>query len=269
MRPSSTPSIRYTSHSGRDRSSGRAAMRDTTCSSWRSVPGAGHGDEALVELAVERRILDPVRVVEPERHLDQPASGVRRQAVQVLGVGGLLLRCAPMRRRRVGGRSADRRRGRSSSTTPCTGTSRRVPIAAAPLHPPGVTVDDDANRAARPPSTCARMWSWSKSAGGRGDRRQQSSRPDGGAGVLGAILATRNLARDPRQGLSRIAPGSLAGDLGLIRAGSRSGGDLRAALRQVRRYVEEDVERLHEAIHAHPGPVMPHLAPARPIRPRQ
>ena len=41
LRPSSTPSMRYTSHSGRDRSSGRAARRDTTCSSWRSVPGAG------------------------------------------------------------------------------------------------------------------------------------------------------------------------------------------------------------------------------------
>ena len=57
----------------------------------------GHGDEPLVELAVERRVLDPVRVVEPERHLDQPAAGVGRQAVQVLGVGRLLLRRAPVR----------------------------------------------------------------------------------------------------------------------------------------------------------------------------
>jgi len=41
LRPSSTPSMRYTSHSARARSSGREAMRETTCSSWRSVPGAG------------------------------------------------------------------------------------------------------------------------------------------------------------------------------------------------------------------------------------
>jgi len=61
-----------------------------------------HRDEALMELAVERRILDPIRVIEPERHLDQPTAGVGRQAVQVLGVGGLFLRCTPMRCRRVG-----------------------------------------------------------------------------------------------------------------------------------------------------------------------
>ena len=41
MQPSVRPWIRYTSHSGRDRSSGRAKMRATCSASFASVGGGG------------------------------------------------------------------------------------------------------------------------------------------------------------------------------------------------------------------------------------
>ena len=112
-------------------------------------PGRGDGDGALVELTVEAWILDPVRVVQAEGHLDEPAPSVGRQAVEVLRVGRLLLRRAPVWRLRltedlqaadvpvVGGRlHVEERRIKSRQLLHCT---------------PQVCLADDANRAARPP----------------------------------------------------------------------------------------------------------------------
>ena len=47
-------------------------MRATSSAIWSSLPGGGHGRVADVEVEVEVGVLDPVRVVEPERHLPQP-----------------------------------------------------------------------------------------------------------------------------------------------------------------------------------------------------
>ena len=44
------------------------------------MPGGGDGVVADVEVDVEVGVLDPVRQVEPERHLDEPAAE-RRQLV--------------------------------------------------------------------------------------------------------------------------------------------------------------------------------------------
>ena len=56
------------------RSSGRATMRLTASASCWGVPGGGDGVVADVEVDVEIGILDPVRQIEAERHLDQPTA---------------------------------------------------------------------------------------------------------------------------------------------------------------------------------------------------
>ena len=113
---------------------------------------ATDGQGALVELAVEGGVLHPVRMIESERHLHQPAARVGRQAVEVLGVRGLLLRrppkCGDSALRRASGRP---RRVRSSSTTPCTGTWHPNQTAA-PWHPPGNSPSTLANHVAAVPT---------------------------------------------------------------------------------------------------------------------
>ena len=83
----SRPSMTYSSHSGRSRSSGRETSRATWMHSWRQSPGCRQGDVADVELEVEVRILDPVRVVEVERHPHEPLAehaGLVQPLVDVL-----------------------------------------------------------------------------------------------------------------------------------------------------------------------------------------
>ena len=81
--PPSTPSMTYSSHSGRDRSSGRAWIRQTTSASCSRRARRRHGVVADVEVDVEVGVLDPVRQVEAERHLDEPPAE-RRQLVDAL-----------------------------------------------------------------------------------------------------------------------------------------------------------------------------------------
>ena len=68
---SSRPSMTYISHSGLLRSSGRECSRATWMQNCRQSPGPGQGDVPHVVLEVEVRILDPIRVIEPQRHLHQ------------------------------------------------------------------------------------------------------------------------------------------------------------------------------------------------------
>ena len=82
MRPPSTPSITYSSHSGRDRSSGRATMRATTSASCSAVAGRRHGVVAHVEVEVEGRVLHPVRQVESEWHVDEAAGQRARRSMR-------------------------------------------------------------------------------------------------------------------------------------------------------------------------------------------
>ena len=53
---------------------GRATIRLTCSASWSTMPGSSQMDFADVEVQVEVRVGHPVRVVEPERHLDQAAA---------------------------------------------------------------------------------------------------------------------------------------------------------------------------------------------------
>ena len=64
----------YSSHSGRDRSSGRAWIRLIDVAQLLRRAGRRHGVVTHVEVEVEVGVLDPVRQVEPERHLDEPAA---------------------------------------------------------------------------------------------------------------------------------------------------------------------------------------------------
>ena len=64
----SSPSMTYISHSGRARSSGRACSRAAWMQNWRQSPGFGSAMWRTWILEVELAVLDPVRVIEVERH---------------------------------------------------------------------------------------------------------------------------------------------------------------------------------------------------------
>ena len=64
--------MRYSSHGGRLRSSGRAWMRAICVQNCRQLPGRGRAMCAHVVLEVEPAVPDPPRTVETERHVDHP-----------------------------------------------------------------------------------------------------------------------------------------------------------------------------------------------------
>ena len=90
-RPLSKPSMTYTSHSGRLRSIGRPTMRETCSAELIDTSRRGDAQVADVEVEIEVRIVDPVRVVEAERHLDHaPAHRLERPTKRVPVVDGLV-----------------------------------------------------------------------------------------------------------------------------------------------------------------------------------
>ena len=82
-RSCSRPSTYHSSHSGRERSSGRPAISAVSAASSRGPPGDGQRGAAHVVVEVEVGILDPQRVVQVERHRHQ-AAPERRQQVHPL-----------------------------------------------------------------------------------------------------------------------------------------------------------------------------------------
>ena len=73
MSSSASPSTIHISHSGRARSSWWPVISPVRSASSRSPPGLGHRGPSHVVVDVEPGVVDPHRVAEAERHLDQPA----------------------------------------------------------------------------------------------------------------------------------------------------------------------------------------------------
>ena len=72
-----------------DRSSGVLAIWPAISAELAAAAGAGRADAADVVVEVEVRVLDPDRVVEPERHLHEPAAE-RRHEVQRAPMNALI-----------------------------------------------------------------------------------------------------------------------------------------------------------------------------------
>ena len=123
-----------------------------------------HRALADVEVEVEGRVLDPVRQVDPERHLDQPPAE-RRQHVQPLGHHAAdvadLERAARRGRRVVDGEAAD------------------VPVRARGLHPQELRVEARqlAHTSVLPDRSTVRTCSTSRSSRWSRVRRSASRRP--------------------------------------------------------------------------------------------
>ena len=79
MRPSASPSTIHISHRGRLRSSWCPAISPARSASWCGPAGLGYRRQPDVIVDVEVGIVDPDRVPQPERDLDQAAPEDRRQ----------------------------------------------------------------------------------------------------------------------------------------------------------------------------------------------
>ena len=99
----SRPSMTVASHSGRLRSSGARVQPGDLDAQLAPVARLRQGDVADVELEVEVGVLDPVRMVEAERHLDEPLAEDPRhvQPLAVVVEDALERDRAARRRRRV------------------------------------------------------------------------------------------------------------------------------------------------------------------------
>ncbi len=132
-RPSSRPSIRYISHSGRLRSSGRAMIRATRSSSCVHRARTRHRGLAHVVGQVEVVVVDPHRRGEAARHVEQPLAVARHEGEPVADQRDQARRS----RSRPGRGRRPRRSPRAWACWPtrCPAGPRPPGAAAPPAHP--------------------------------------------------------------------------------------------------------------------------------------